>query len=598
MLEVAPPGVTAGRLAARPPRRPAGRSAARTVGWLACGAALFVVATALCYAASRHFALMNSDNATLVLEGQSMSNGGLVLHGWALALDSFWSSEVPLYALAIELGIRTSELLYLIPACIAALVVLLGMWLARGGTHRASSLTGPVVVFALLALPSPALSFFFLQGSWHVGTALACLAAFALLGTSLRLRVPLAALALALGLLGDLQTLLLGVLPALGVGLFAALRARRLRAGAPFVAAALAAAALALALRAVARALGAFRIVNPNPTASFHEVLANLARLPRREAGLLGIVAMPLHVATGGSIALRLLHLLGAVLVVGGFLAAIAGLLRALVAPRREVRTARPALRALDAMLATDTVDDLLLLGLLGDVVAFVILSGTGNANYGRYLTASVLFGAVLAGRASSRALEAGLPSVSTPRFAGALTALLLLFGAGFWSGFSLPATPNVIAPLQAFLVAHHLRSGVGDYWSSSIVTVESDGAVRVRPVIEDPAGRLVRYGRQTTSAWYAGQRFDFVVFDALHPWRGVGAASTEASFGQPSRIYAVGTYRVLVFSHSFSVGTLGYTRGTPRTASARSPVPSIVSSGVGAEHRAPAPRTFEWSSA
>ena len=89
-----------------------------------------------------------------------------------------------------------------------------------------------------------------------------------------------------------------------------------------------------------------------------------------------------------------------------------------------------------------------------------------------------------------------------------------------------------------------------------SILTVQSDLAVVVRPVIDGPDARVDRYERQSTADWYRGQRFTFLVYDAALPL--VNATVATATFGRPARTYAVGLYRVLVWDHPISISPVG----------------------------------------
>ena len=61
------------------------------------------------YPSSVHAAPGNSDAATAILEGKVLSDRNLALNHWALSLDSFWSVDVPLNAIAVLLaGVRPS----------------------------------------------------------------------------------------------------------------------------------------------------------------------------------------------------------------------------------------------------------------------------------------------------------------------------------------------------------------------------------------------------------------------------------------------------------------------------------------------------------
>jgi hypothetical protein len=103
-------------------------------------------------------------------------------------------------------------------------------------------------------------------------------------------------------------------------------------------------------------------------------------------------------------------------------------------------------------------------------------------------------------------------------------------------------------------LLSKNLRSGVGDYWSSSIVTVDSGAAVAVRPVDRTSKGTLARYTLQSAASWYSGTTFQFFVYDTANVWHNVTASAAEKTFGAPSQTYAVGTYRVLVYDHGIRV--------------------------------------------
>ena len=68
------------------------------------------------YAAGVHAAAAISDGASVALEGQAIGNGHVLLHGWALSYDSFWTLDALFYTLAsVLVGIRPS-LLFAVPA--------------------------------------------------------------------------------------------------------------------------------------------------------------------------------------------------------------------------------------------------------------------------------------------------------------------------------------------------------------------------------------------------------------------------------------------------------------------------------------------------
>ncbi len=494
--------------------------------------------------ASYHAFIPNSDGATVVLEGQSMSTGNLLLGHWALSLDSFWTVDAPFYMVGVlVLGVHP-YLLHLVPAFIAALVVITGALLARQGRRGVAGIAAIVTVFALLGLPSHVLAAFFLQGPLHVGTVLWCLVAFAGLRRGRMGWGWIAAVLLfAASTLGDFQTVALGMIPALVGGFVAMARTRRWRGGITTVMAPVVAIFLAAAVRVVASALGTFTVAPHNPMAPPSQILPNIGRMATWGAHMLGL-GDGVFGSGGVPAALAAVHALGVVAVVGAVGWTVIGLARGVrqghhpsIDPAEEWR-----------------LDDLLLLAFVADLVVFVVFTTGGDVAFTRYLTGGVVFGSVLAGRVVGQ-LVSTVQSSWIRRTTGALgVGVLAAFGAGvaFNVTAHVPAAPY--EALGQFLETHHLESGIGDYWSASITTVATSGSVQVRPVVAGPDNHLVRYERQSTATWYEAQSFQFLVYDTALPWGGVSAASGAATFGPVLHTYDVGTYRVLVWGHPLSV--------------------------------------------
>jgi len=518
-----------------------GRGRAVHVALAACGVAALV---AVFYAASTHAVAGNSDGATVVLEGQSMGAGNVLLHHWALSLDSFWSVDAVVYMLAgLVTGVGT-VLLHLVPAVIAAAVVLTGVILARIGHRGLPAAAAATTVVALLALPSHVLATYFLQGPLHVGTILWCLLAFAGLRSGRFGRGwVLAVVFLAAGALGDLQTAVIGMAPALGAGALAMLRTRDVRRGTSTAAAPFAALAVAGLVRLAAGAIGTFSVASSHPVATGTKILHNVGLAGTWGSDLLGVGGGRLGYG-GVPTALELVHVVGVAGVVAGMVVALRRLVVG-VAPRHPVPSEPEVCWR---------IDDLLLLAFVADLLVFVTLTYGDAQDFSRYLTGAIVFGAVLAGRAVARVATPPMTPRLRTGLAAAALGVLVAFGAGL--GFTLtaaqPSHPYV--QLGRFLETHHLERGLGDYWSASITTVSTGGAVDVRPVIADGDGHIGRYQRQSAATWYRGQRFRFLVYNAAVPWGGITPASAVFTFGPWTRTYDVGTFRVIVWAHPLSV--------------------------------------------
>ena len=157
-----------------PRSSPAQRKMAVAAGCLVGGIVLLV----LFDLASFHIVTISPDGSTVLLEGQALGAGNLTLHGWLLALDSFWTVDAPFYAVGVWIFGVTPLLLNLVPAAIAVLVVVVASRLAADGREGAARVAAIVAVLALLALPGPDLTDYLLQGPWHIASALCCLLAY------------------------------------------------------------------------------------------------------------------------------------------------------------------------------------------------------------------------------------------------------------------------------------------------------------------------------------------------------------------------------------------------------------------------------------
>jgi hypothetical protein len=515
---------------------------------------LAALTTLLYFVADRSF-LPDSDGATVVLEGQSMAAGHLTLHGWALSVDSFWSVDAVFYTVGVLfVGVREA-LLYVTPALIASLVVLMGVLIAREGRKTAAAIASGLTVVALLGLPSHYLAAYLLRGPLHVGTTLWCLVAFFLLRRGrFGAGWAVAVLFLAAGLLGDLQMVGLGLLPVFGAGIAAMLRTRRVGAGTPLVGAALASVVVALVVRELAKLVGTFTIGKVQKSASSAQMVKNVKDIVPAGLHMLGLGG-----GTGGvPQALEDVHLVGVLVVVAALVYYAVKLIAAMVAG---------STRAPAEVGTTETwrLDDLVLFGCIGGVVAFVALSSSSASAYDRYLTSAIIFACILAARMVGAWVSAP-PSVALWRWSSALGLVCVVAFVGadahvIQAGDTLSGPARPAAELGRFLEAHGLHHGLGDYWSASIVTVTTDDDVAIRPVTVDPAGRVVRYGRQSSAAWYTGKSFQFLVYNTAIS-EGVDSPLAAATFGAVEHTYRVGPYRVLVWPHPISVSAAGYDPG------------------------------------
>jgi hypothetical protein len=526
----------------------------RPVVWLAllvAGVGLVV----LFYAGSEHSVASTSDNATLVLQGRSLADGNVLLNHWNLSQDSFWTLDVLFNAVGYAvIGIRPA-LLYLVPAVVATLVVLVGVLIARDNRKTAAAGAGAIAVILVLAFPTSFMASFFLHGGLHIVTALATLLAFyAMRRGRLGWGWVVATVILAAATLGDLQAVPYGTIPMALAGLVGAARLRTWRAAAAPVSAAVASVVLAVIVRLVADAIGTFAMASINPRAPTEQMTKNAVHLFSTVANLLGVRNNAF--GTGGvpdwlqtcrdatALVLAACFIVALIrLITGALLGSSARAHRSVVWWQSDESGWR--------------LDDMLVIACFGPAAMFVGLTlSTTNFTFGRYLTASVIFVAVLAGRVVGRwysraTLQHSLRGIRVG--AGALAAAVALTTfAGTGYALAAPVPDQPVTQLMALLDEHGLTHGLGDYWSASITTVQSKGKIEIRPVAVGADNRLTPYDRESDDGWFGGT-FQFVVTDATDPVGTVDGTTTRASWGRAAHIYTSGIYTVRVWSHPIS---------------------------------------------
>ena len=107
-------------------------------------------------------------------------------------------------------------------------------------------------------------------------------------------------------------------------------------------------------------------------------------------------------------------------------------------------------------------------------------------------------------------------------------------------------------ASLASWLRARHLTAGLSGYHQANIVTLDSGGAVTLRPV-RSVDGRLAAYTWNASSAWFdpstATATFLVLTAPGAPGSSGLTTGAAIATFGRPARAYRDGGFVILVWS-------------------------------------------------
>jgi hypothetical protein len=525
-------------------------------GWVVAALAAFAVYLRLADTRS-----VNSDGSSIALAAWDMLHGNVLLHGWKLADVTFYTTEVPQYAL-IELthGLHQSDV-HIGAAMTYTLVLLFVAVMARGtATGWAAVARVSIGVGIMLAPQLASGTNLLLSSPDHIGTSVPLLLILLILDRvrTPRWWVPVAVcLLLAWAQLADSVVLLAGLIPLAVVCALRVARSRQRLADRWYeitlAGAALGGFAIAEIAYRVIQALGGY-VQRPLSTqlAPLSEIFGH--NLPIAAQCLLLLPGADyLGLPGDANTVFVVLHLVGAAT------AAAAIGLAAWRFGRREA----------------DLVNQLLVAGIVVNFVAFVVTTHVYFAASAREIAPVLPFAAVLAGRQIGPWLSAGRGDVRAagrggggrhgarrairPGLRQAGVAALGLVLAGYLAGLGLeltaPTAPPQAAPLTAWLESHPIGTGLSGYWEANVVTLTSGGRVAVRPV-QIVGDRIAPSVGQITADWFnpAKSRVDFVVlFPGVPEDLGVPGfpgftdrQAVIATFGEPSRTYHVGQYTIL----------------------------------------------------
>jgi hypothetical protein len=581
----------------------------RTCAWLAGCTVMFIVNLLLSQTTAA-----NSDGASQALQAWDLLHGNVLQHGWITGDVAYYPNDVLAYAVIDVVHGLGADDVHWYGALIYTLAMLLATLLAMGAKGEASGrarlLRGAIAAGIMLCPQLQAGTYALLQGPAHLGSSVPVLLAWVLIDRVPRQRADEAArrrgwlvavaVAVLLALTGvsDLTALYVGAIPLVGICAYRLLRARlagsrlspRLdrpgwepspqgeglgvesstqkdrpgrrssprgdgscgrpaRRGDRFeialIAAGIVAAAVAFEGARILAAMG-----------SLTEVAASTAFSPPhvifwhnfRVAGLCLLVlagADFIGVHPPARAAFEILHLAGAALGAAGIL----------IAAWRFLRD-------------RDLISQLLLAGIVINLVAFLIGTHAVEVSYTHEMSDVLPFAAALAGRVLAdhlAAIRIGAIRIGAPPIRIAVPVLcvvLLGYLGGLGYELSAPRLPAQNAQLATWLEGHHLKYGLSGYWAANIVTLSTQGRVRVLPLNRTPDGKLIAAPQLLKRSWYDPRHStaNFVVLfpsvKGLEPFTGftgmVGfpyLKNVLAAFGKPARTYHYGQYTILVWS-------------------------------------------------
>lgn len=492
----------------------------------------------------------NSDDANNFLAGIDMANGNWSLHGWMMAPDNLYFTNVLGDAILSRLFGPQPELMFWHGAIVWALLVVAAVFLAARGLGKRASVVAAVTIATLLALTVPLNSQTF---SWqtlvssHAAQILLALLVFALAAViattpgkvKISQSVCLALLIFA-GSFSDPIFVEMACLPILATCFVRPLTNKRGRA--------MVVACVLLGFVAARLGIGMFHshggfesLPMTISFATFGDVINHLQFAARSLLKLLGadFTGATLDANPFNSAYISILRFPFLFFFVFSMIAASVRLLQRLHSwPDAD-----------DADTQSEFIDLLLLFGALLSALAMIVTTAIVDYTHVRYFIPATVFGAILlARRCAQMRLFAFYTAIA---FAGSLLFLLNAISQG-------PRQPVVandaLIQLRDTLQSLGLRQGYAGYWQSSIVSVISRSKIQVLALSPDAASpnrwftNLGWY--KNASATWRGKVFFIATEDPNVPL-GLSQKAVVERFGEPERMLRVDRFVIDIYDNA-----------------------------------------------
>ena len=486
---------------------------------------------------------LSSDGASIVLQAQAIMHGNLLLHNWRIADVSFYTTELPQYALIESVLGFGARVVHVGAAMTYTLLVLLAALLARGRARGRAGAMRALLAAGIMAAPQLSATQILLLGPDHTGTAVPVLVTWLIIDRvtperwqAARWAVPLSVFVLlSWTMTADSIVLITCIVPLILVVLIRSCLGLIRRGDRPvsrwyelsLAGAAAAAGGLGWVAPQVISALGGYRQA-PVESDTTLAALHHQARVTFQ--AVLELFGANVYNARPAIEAVFVwLHLVGVILVVGALILALGRLYR-----------------------FQDLVVSVFAVAIVVNVGTYMFSSHALDILGAREIAAVLPLGAVLAGRVLAEPLLALVQAAGRAKIWLLLPALGVV-AAGYLGtlayGAAQPSAPPANQPLASWLAAHGLTNGLAGYWEANSTTLASGGRVQVSGVTVAPDGELVPYEWETDDADYNPALRDatFVVAGGPAPLPWVQSAALR-TFGRPEAIYGYDGYTIMVW--------------------------------------------------
>ncbi|HCT79081.1 MAG TPA: hypothetical protein DGT23_21470 [Micromonosporaceae bacterium] len=489
---------------------------------------------------------VNADGASNALQAWDMLHGNILLQGWTVTDVSFYTNELILFMLAELVVDYHAGVVNVVAALTFTLLVVVVAVVGKGRATGREAVFRVALAVAVVGVPVLGLATSVqLTSPDHTGSAIPLLLTWLVVDRAVTRHgrsagyqrwLPWAVAAmLAWGQIADPLIMYIGAIP-LVVASIVRLRDGQWRSGfwrgldGRLLLAGFGSVIIAQGVQLAIRLAGGFGAHAPpvelaSPSDLPEHLWIALQALAGNFGGLFADRHGPVAVSLG---ALHLLALLAAVYTL------LVVVMRAL---RRQPRH------------AGDRLAELVALGILVNLGAFVVSNLPGDLGTARQIVAVLPLSAVLIGRVWG-------PKLAAARLRARLVAaalMLVLAGELAVQATASPTRPEGQDVAQ-WLDSQNMHYGIGSYWNANNITLITGGRVKVVPITGDD--KIKGYRWESRTDWYDPGLHDarFLVIDRWHT--GMGSEATAiAQFGQSVARHDFSRATVFIYDHNLLVG-------------------------------------------
>ncbi|GAA3402987.1 hypothetical protein ACFFNY_05615 [Paenibacillus hodogayensis] len=472
----------------------------------------------ICFVSSYYYFLslrvpMNSDGANSVLQAKDMLEGNIFLREWYLSTGAYISTDLLIYSLMIPIVGFSTNVIYVSSALLYGLLVVISVWISAKSGEK-FSYRGAIVTFSILAVPNLFLSNMVFSGPMHISSLVYCLIGLFVWEHAHNIYIKYGSLffSTTIVLISDPFAIWFFVLPFSLACLYRIFRDRHeiyslLTVIMSYVLSKIVLIVIDLSIPSV----GTIRFLE------IEELKKNLGLALKGILELYGanFTGKPMSVST----LIIIIHLFTFILICW---------------------VCYRAVRAIN--MKVSTFELFLILAVCLNVIEYVGSNMPIDLATTRYIIPGFVFFSIYLGKYALNRLE-------DKKITAVLFILLAFYFVTTLQKVEYKKPVAFHAEVTEFLRGKGLKYGYGSYWNSSIITLESDEEVRVRPIVNEKD--ITPYPWLSKSSWY-NDKANFVVFDSSN-WGNINQDVLIRKFGEPENIYQIKDFTILTWNKDIS---------------------------------------------